>query len=158
MTGAFCGSFDPLTRGHLDIIERASKITDTLYVFVSVNSGKRSMYSLEQRLEWLEQATAHLPNVECRMQKGLVIEACREAGADILIRGIRSEQDCAYEQNMAFMNSYLDHEIETICLFTRPEYYLYSSSNVRELIKYGQDISMFVPDCVYKTLCIKEEE
>lgn len=155
MIGSFCGSFDPLTLGHVDIIERAARLCDTLYVFVSVNSEKHAMYSLDQRLRWLEEACAHLDNVYPRKQTGLVVEACRKVKADVLIRGIRNEQDCSYEQNMAFMNQYLDSGIETICLFTKPDYYLYSSSNVRELIKYHQDISMFVPDCVLRSL--KEE-
>ena len=155
MIAAFCGSFDPITKGHLDVIERASKMFDTLVVFIASNSSKQSQFTMEQRLEWLEKSTAHLDNVQCKIQKGLVVEACQSVHATVLVRGIRNEQDCAYEQNMAFVNAHLDDQIETICLFTKPEYYLYSSSNVRELLKYGQDISMFVPDCVLQTL--KEE-
>ena len=152
MIAAFCGSFDPVTKGHIDVIERASKMFEKLVVFVSCNSNKNTQFSLEQRLEWLNQATAKLDNVECRIQTGLVVEACQSVQAKVLVRGIRNEQDCMYEQNMAFVNAHLDENIETICLFTKPEYYLYSSSNVRELLKYGQDISVFVPDCVSKTL------
>ena len=152
MKAAFCGSFDPVTKGHLDVIERASKMFDTLVVFVSENSSKNTAFSFEQRLSWLQQATSHLPNVECKIQKGLVVEACKSVNAQVLVRGIRNEQDCMYEQNMAFVNAHLNNNIETICLFTKPEYYLYSSSNVRELLKYGQDISTFVPACVLATL------
>ena len=152
MIAAFCGSFDPVTKGHIDVIERASKMFEKLVVFVSCNSNKNTQFSLEQRLEWLNQATAKLENVECRIQTGLVVEACQSVQAQVLVRGIRNEQDCMYEQNMAFVNAHLNQDIETVCLFTKPEYYLYSSSNVRELLKYGQDISVFVPDCVSKTL------
>ena len=155
MIAAFCGSFDPITKGHLDVIERASAMFDTLVVFIASNSNKHNTFTMEQRLDWLQQATAHLDNVQCQIQHGLVVEACQSVGASVLVRGIRNEQDCAYEQNMAFVNAHLNQNIETICLFTKPEYYLYSSSNVRELLKYGQDISMFVPDCVLQTL--KEE-
>ena len=152
MKAAFCGSFDPVTKGHLDVIERASKMFDTLVVFIASNSEKNTAFSFEQRLEWLQESTSHLSNVECRIQKGLVVDACKSVGAQVLVRGIRNEQDCMYEQNMAFVNAHLSEDIETICLFTKPEYYLYSSSNVRELLKYGQDISTFVPACVLNTL------
>lgn len=152
MKAAFCGSFDPVTKGHLDVIERASKMFDTLVVFIASNSEKNTAFSFEQRLEWLQESTSHLSNVECRIQKGLVVDACKSVGAHVLVRGIRNEQDCMYEQNMAFVNAHLSEDIETICLFTKPEYYLYSSSNVRELLKYGQDISTFVPACVLNTL------
>lgn len=152
MIAAFCGSFDPVTKGHIDVIERASKMFEHLVVFVSCNSNKNTQFSLEQRLEWLKEATEKFENVECRIQTGLVVEACQSVQANVLVRGIRNEQDCMYEQNMAFVNTHLNSNIETVCLFTKPEYYLYSSSNVRELLKYGQDISVFVPDCVSKTL------
>ena len=158
MVAAFCGSFDPVTKGHLDVIERASRLFDHLIVFISQNSQKNTCFSFEQRLKWLEKATAHLENVECRIQEGLVVEACQKANVQVLVRGIRNETDCSYEQNMAFVNSFLDQGIETICLFTKPEYYFYSSSNVRELIKYGKDVSAFVPACVFETLQEEENE
>lgn len=140
MRAAFCGSFDPPTLGHLDIIERASTLFDELIVLVATNSSKSSMFSMEQRLAWLREACQDLPNVTCKIQKGLIVQACQEHEIHVLVRGIRNEQDCAYEQNMAFMNAYLDPNIETICLFTKPEYDLFSSSNVRELLKYHQNI------------------
>lgn len=149
---AFCGTFDPVTIGHLDIIQRASCLFDKLVVFISPNSDKINEFSEETRLAWLEEATKDLSNVTCKIQSGLVVEACKSVGATVLVRGIRNGVDCTYEQNMAFMNAKLDEEIETVCLFTRPEYSLYSSSNVRELFKYGQDISSFVPTCVLQDL------
>ena len=152
MRAAFCGSFDPPTLGHLDIIERASTLFDELIVLVATNSSKSSMFSMEQRLAWLREACQDLPNVTCKIQKGLIVQACQEHEIHVLVRGIRNEQDCAYEQNMAFMNAYLDPNIETICLFTKPEYDLFSSSNVRELLKYHQNIQPFVPACVFKRL------
>ena len=152
MRAAFCGSFDPPTLGHLDIIERASTLFDELIVLVATNSSKSSMFSMEQRLAWLREACQDLPNVTCKIQKGLIVQACQEHEIHVLVRGIRNEQDCAYEQNMAFMNAYLDPNIETICLFTKPEYDLFSSSNVRELLKYHQNIKHFVHACVFKSL------
>lgn len=149
---AFCGTFDPVTYGHLDIIERASKLFDQLVVFISPNSDKNNEFTEEKRLKWLNESTKHLSNVTCKIQSGLVVEACKSVNATVLVRGIRNGVDCTYEQNMAFMNARLNEDIETVCLFTRPEYSLYSSSNVRELFKYGQDISGFVPACVLEDL------
>lgn len=154
---AFCGTFDPVTYGHLDIIERASKLFDELVVFISPNSDKNNEFTEEIRLKWLNESTKHLSSVTCKIQSGLVVEACKSVNATVLVRGIRNGVDCTYEQNMAFMNARLDENIETVCLFTRPEYSLYSSSNVRELFKYGQDISGFVPACVLEDLKKGEE-
>lgn len=131
---AFCGTFDPVTYGHLDIIERASKLFDQLVVFISPNSDKNNEFNEEIRLKWLNEATKNMPNVTCKIQSGLVVDACKSVNATVLVRGIRNGVDCTYEQNMAFMNARLDDHIETVCLFTRPEYSLYSSSNVRELL------------------------
>ena len=154
---AFCGTFDPVTYGHLDIIERASKLFDQLVVFISPNSDKNNEFTEEKRLKWLNESTKHLSNVTRKIQSGLVVEACKSVNATVLVRGIRNGVDCTYEQNMAFMNARLNEDIETVCLFTRPEYSLYSSSNVRELFKYGQDISGFVPACVLEDLKKGEE-
>lgn len=154
---AFCGTFDPVTYGHLDIIERASKLFDQLVVFISPNSDKNNEFTEEKRLKWLNESTKRLSNVTCKIQSGLVVEACKSVNATVLVRGIRNGVDCTYEQNMAFMNARLNEDIETVCLFTRPEYSLYSSSNVRELFKYGQDISGFVPACVLEDLKKGEE-
>ena len=154
---AFCGTFDPVTYGHLDIIERASKLFDQLVVFISPNSDKNNEFTEEKRLKWLNESTKHLSNVKGKIQSGLVVEACKSVNATVLVRGSRNGVDCTYEQNMAFMNARLNEDIETVCLFTRPEYSLYSSSNVRELFKYGQDISGFVPACVLEDLKKGEE-
>lgn len=149
---AFCGTFDPVTLGHVDVIERASKIFDELVVFVSPNSSKTNTFSNEQRLEWLNEVTKDMPNVTCKIQSGLVVDACASAGASVLVRGIRNTVDFEYEKNMAGMNSFIDSSIETVCLYTKCELELCSSSNVRELMKYNQDISKFVPKCVLETL------
>lgn len=149
---AFCGTFDPVTKGHLDLIERSSRLFDKVVVFISPNSLKNNMYPLEKRLEWLEKSCAHLNNIECQIQSGLVVDACKSVNATVLIRGIRNTVDFEYEQNMAVMNHLLDDSIETICLLTKPELAFCSSSNVKELLKYGQDVSNLVPECILKEL------
>lgn len=155
-TAAFCGTFDPVTLGHVDLIKRASKMFDKLVVFVSPNSLKTNTFSNEQKLAWLNEITKDMSNVECYIQDGLVVEACHKVKATVLVRGIRNTVDFEYEKNMAGMNTLIDPAIDTICLYTREDLALCSSTNVREFIKYGLDISSFVPECVLKT--IKERE
>lgn len=148
----FCGTFDPVTLGHVDIIERASRMFDSLVVFVTPNSQKKNKFDAEQRQAWIAQACSHLENVEVRIQEGLAVEAARKVGAHVFVRGIRNGVDCDYEQNMAHMNHYIDNSMDTVCLFTKNEYAHHSSSNVRELMAYNLDISEFVPKCVLETL------
>lgn len=152
MIAAVCGTFDPVTKGHVDLIERASKLFDHLVVFVSPNSEKNDMFHADQRLAWLQDAVSHLENVTCQIQQGLSVEACKRVHAHVLVRGVRNASDCEYEQNMAFMNHIIDDEIETILLYAKPEYMNVSSSNVKELLKYHLDISRFVPACVQRDL------
>ncbi|MBQ0065094.1 MAG: pantetheine-phosphate adenylyltransferase [Firmicutes bacterium] len=148
----FCGTFDPVTLGHVDIIERASRMFDSLVVFVTPNSLKKNLFDVEQRKEWIQKACAHLDNVEVKIQNGLAVDAARKEGAHVFIRGIRNGVDCDYEQNMAHMNHLIDPSMDTVCLFTKDEYAHHSSSNVRELMAYNLDISKFVPACVLETL------
>lgn len=149
---AFCGTFDPITLGHLNIIARSAKLFDKVVVIVSVNRLKNHLFSEEQRLQWVIEATSHLENVECHIYNGLVADACKEFGVDVLVRGIRNGIDSDYEQNMAYMNQEIHPGLDTICLFTDNHLRFCSSSNVRELLKYNLDISRFVPQCVLKTL------
>lgn len=148
----FCGTFDPLTKGHIDIIERAAGIFEEVIVFVSVNSEKKEQFSKEQRMYWIKQATSHLKNVRCAIQTGLVVETCRKEGARVLVRGLRNSIDFQYEQNMEAMNHQMAPEIETVFLMSDPAYLYCSSSNVRELLRYGQDVSHMVPECVWQDL------
>lgn len=152
MKAAFCGSFDPITLGHLDLIVRASRIFDHLTVFVTDNSAKKESYSARQKALWIEESTRDLENVSVAIQKGLATEACAKAGAKVLIRGIRNETDMAYEANMAFLNTEIAPDIETVCLFCRADYTFISSSNIRELLKYNQSIQRYVPECVFRDL------
>ncbi len=152
---AFCGTFDPVSKGHMDLIERSSRLFDQLVVFVTPNSQKNEMFSLQQRVHWLEESCAHLSNVSVQVQDGLAVDACKKVGATVLVRGIRNGIDFDYEQNMAYMNHLIDENIETICLFTSEDNRYCSSSNIRELMKYHLDYKAMVPDVVYREL---EEE
>ena len=143
-TAAFCGTFDPVTLGHVDLIKRASKMFDKLVVFVSPNSLKKNTFSNEQKLAWLNEITKDMSNVECYIQDGLVVEACHKVGATVLVRGIRNTVDFEYEKNIADINRILTG-IETVILFTLPEHAHVSSSIVRELLHYGKDVSSFLP-------------
>ncbi len=154
----FCGTFDPLTRGHLDVIQRASRLFDQVYVFICVNSEKKEAFSKEKRLDWLEKETRNMGNVICQTHEGLTIDACHKVGSSILIRGIRNILDFEYEKNIEAMNRKIDPSIDTVYLITDPEYAHCSSSNVRELLKYGQDISSLVPECVARDLKRCENE
>lgn len=149
---AFCGTFDPLTLGHVDLIDRTSKMFDELVVFVSNNSLKNNLFSSQQRLAWLEEICSKYDNVTCAIQNGLVVDACHKVGATVLVRGIRNTIDFEYEKNMANMNALIDSGIDTICLYTRSELELCSSSNVREFMKYDLDISSFVPENVLRDI------
>lgn len=154
MNGLISGSFDPVTNGHLDLIRRAAMLCGRLTVVIAYNSEKKGCFPLGQRLEWLEESVRLLgkENIECVAFDGLTVEAARRYGADVLIRGARNSQDFIYEQNIASMNSLLDPSLETIILFSGETLSWVSSSNVRELLRYGQDIRSLVPEPVWKSL------
>ncbi len=149
---AFCGTFSPITLGHLDVIERASTIFDKVVVLVSPNSEKEMTYSEKQRCDWIKEACAHLNNVEVDVQSGLSVASAKAHNATVLIRGIRTVHDFEYEKNMASMNKLISGDMDTLCLFTKDQYANCSSSNVRELLKYHQDIRSLVPECVARDL------
>lgn len=149
---AFCGTFSPITLGHLDVIERASLIFDKVIVLVSPNSEKIDAYTENQRCAWIKEACSHLDNVEVYVQSGLSVVSAKEHGASVLIRGIRTTQDFEYEKNMGSMNKLISGDMDTLCFFTKDEYTNCSSSNVRELLKYKQDIRPLVPECVARDL------
>lgn len=151
--GIYPGSFDPMTIGHLDIIERAAKLVDKLVVAVLINPNKRQgLLDHESRKVALEGATKHLPNVEVVCFTGLLIDYAKEINASVVIRGIRSGKDLDMELGMAQINKQLGGGLETIFLMTAPEYACISSSVVRELIAFGGDYSAYVPESVYKQL------
>ena len=153
MAIALCpGSFDPVTLGHLDIIERTSRHFDLVIVAVIRNPQKtQSLFSLEERQEMLKEGTTHLSNVRIEFFKGLLVEFAKEHGADAIVKGLRAVSDFDYELQMAQMNQRLT-DIDTFFISTSPQYSFLSSSLVREVAKFGGDVSSMVPDHVAKRL------
>lgn len=146
------GSFDPITYGHLDIIERTSKVFDTVYVSVLKNSSKQGLFTPEERVKLIEQVTKDLPNVEVREFNGLLIDFCREVGAKSIVRGLRAVSDFEYEMQLTSMNRKLDSDIETIYMMTNNNYSFISSSIVKEVAKYGGKTEDVVPPLVEEAL------
>ena len=142
------GSFDPLTNGHIDIIKRASDMYDEVTVALLVNTSKKGLLSFEERLEILRTETARFSNVKVDFFDGLLVEYCREKGIKVIIRGLRAVSDYEYEMQIAQMNRNLNNSVETIFLMTNTKYSFLSSSVVKEVAKFGGDISEIVPKSV----------
>jgi len=153
---ALCpGSFDPVTLGHIDIIERAARHFDEVVVAVIRNPQKtQSLFSLEERQQMLKEATAHLANIRIEFFKGLLVEFAKEHGADAIVKGLRAVSDFDYELQMAQMNQQLTG-IDTFFLSTSPQYSFLSSSLVREVARFGGDVSSMVPKHVNDRLLEK---
>ncbi len=143
--GVYPGSFDPVTLGHLDIIERGAKVVDRLVVGVLVNSQKQPMFSMEQRVTLLRTACEHLPNVEIIPFDGLLVDFLKKEGATVVIRGLRAVTDFEYELQMAQANRALYPDMETIFLTTHVEYSYISSTVVKDVLKHGGSVERFVP-------------
>lgn len=139
------GSFDPLTLGHIDMIERSAKIVDELVVGVLNNSAKNSLFSLEERVSMIKEMTEHLPNVTVASFDGLLVDYMKEIDATIIIRGLRAVTDFEYELQIAQTNHVENPEVETIFLTTSLQYSYLSSTIVKEFASYGGDITKFVP-------------
>ena len=139
------GSFDPITFGHLDIIERSAKMVDELVIGVLCNSAKNSLFSLEERVNMIKEITKDIPNVRVESFGGLLVDYMRQIDATIIIRGLRAVTDFEYELQIAQMNHVLKENAETIFLMTNLQYSYLSSSLVKEIASYGGDISKFVP-------------
>lgn len=140
------GSFDPVTFGHIDMIERSARMVDELVVAVLNNSAKNPLFSVEERVSMLEGITSHIPNVKIRFFDGLLIDYAREIEATIIIRGLRAVTDFEYELQIAQTNRIVNSEIDTVFLTTSLEYAYLSSTIVKEVASYGGDISHFVPE------------
>ena len=156
------GSFDPITFGHLDIIERSSKIVDELVIGVLNNSAKNSLFSLEDRVSMIKEMTKDYPNVTVASFDGLLVDYMKEIGATINIRGLRAVTDFEYELQIAQTNHVQNPDMETIFLTTNLKYSYLSSTIVKEFASYGGDISNFVPasiiDKIYAKYNVKQGE
>lgn len=154
----FPGSFDPLTMGHLDTIERGAKLFDELIIGVFVNTTKKSFFTPEEKLTIVKESVQHIPNVRVMTQKNeLTVDVAEELGAKFLLRGIRSIKDYEYEKEIALMNQHLDHELETVFLLAQPKYSHISSSILKEVWTFNGDIKEYLPEPVYRALEEKRE-
>ncbi len=150
--GVYPGSFDPATNGHLDIITRSSKLVDHLIVGVLKNGQKTPLFSTEERVKLLKEVTKEIDNVEIECFSGLLVDFVRGKKADVIIRGFRAISDYEYEIQLAQTNHSLAEDIETIFLVTRNEFSFLSSSIVKEVAKFGGDVSKLVPTVVGDSL------
>lgn len=141
----FPGTFDPITLGHVDVIKRTAGLFDKLIVAIGVNSNKAPMFSVEQRIAWIDEIFKDIPNISATSYTGLTINYCKEIGAQYMMRGIRYISDFEYEKAIGDMNRLLAPEIETIFLTCAPEYSTISSTIVRDVIRNGGDVSKIVP-------------
>ncbi|MFN4006107.1 MAG: pantetheine-phosphate adenylyltransferase [Chitinophagaceae bacterium] len=148
----FPGTFDPITLGHIDIIERALPLFDKIIVGIGANAAKTPMFSAEQRADWVQQIFANEPKVEAATYDGLTVNYCQSIGASFILRGIRFVSDFEYEKMIADANRTLDRHIETVFLTGEPKYTSVASTIVRDIIKNGGDASPFLPQVVIDSL------
>ncbi len=144
----FPGTFDPVTKGHVDIISRSVGLFDKIIVGIGLNTSKAPMFSPEKRLEWIEELFKDEPKVEGRIYEGLTVNFCNQIGAKFILRGIRYVSDFEYEKTIADANRTLDPSIETIFLTCEPKFSSVASTIVRDIIKNGGDASPFLPSVV----------
>ncbi|MGB3893341.1 pantetheine-phosphate adenylyltransferase [Mycolicibacter sinensis] len=155
MSGALCpGSFDPVTLGHVDILERAAAQFDEVVAAVLINPAKKGMFSLEERLEMIAEATAHLPNVRAESGRGLVVDFVRERGLTAIVKGLRTGTDFEYELQMAQMNKHIAG-VDTFFVATTPRYSFVSSSLAKEVASMGGDVSDLLPEPVNRRMAEK---
>ncbi|MEM7105856.1 MAG: pantetheine-phosphate adenylyltransferase [Bacteroidota bacterium] len=144
----FPGSFDPITIGHVKIVKRALPIFDKVIVAIGQNSAKKYLFSLQQRLDWLEDTFKDEPKVEVRYYENLTAHFCNEVGARYLLRGLRNASDFDYEKTISQLNTIVGDGIETVFFISEPAYSHISSTIVREIIKGGGDASPFLPSAI----------
>jgi pantetheine-phosphate adenylyltransferase len=151
-TCLFPGTFDPLTLGHVDIINRALPLFDKIVVGIGLNTSKAPMFSPERRLEWIREIYKDEERVEGAIYEGLTIDFCRKVGANFILRGIRYVSDFEYEKTIADANRTMDRSIETIFLTGEPKYTSVASTIVRDIIRNGGDASHFLPEVVFNSI------
>lgn len=141
----FPGTFDPITLGHVDVIRRSLPLFDKIVIGIGLNSTKQPMFSVEQRMQWIEEIFKDTPSVSVDAYEGLTIEFCRKLDANFILRGIRYVSDFEYEKGIADMNRMLSKNVETIFLTSSPEYSTVSSTLVRDVIRHNGDVTQFLP-------------
>ena len=146
------GSFDPITKGHLDILKNASEIFDKVIIAVARNGEKKGFLTVDERVMLIKESVKEFSNVEVDSFEGLTIEYAKKHGAEVLIRGLRAVSDFEYEMQLSQTNSALCADIKTVFLTTKPKYNFISSSTIKEILRNGGDVSKFVPECVYEYL------
>ena len=146
--GIYPGSFDPVTYGHLDLIERGSKLFDLLYIAISINPEKKSLFTVEERKEMLERCVANYENVKVVTCNKLIAEFAKDLNATAILRGLRAVTDFEYELQMASTNNMLNPNVDTVFMMTKTEYSYFSSSMVKEIALFNGDISKFVPNFI----------
>src|SRR5215212_3398870 len=154
-TAVYPGSFDPITNGHLDVIQRAAKLFDRVIVAVAKNESKNPFFSMTQRQELCAQAVAHLPNVTVDAFTGLLVEYVERVQGDAVVRGLRAVSDFEFEFQLALMNRKLNERIETIFMMPKDTYTFISSRLVKEIARLGGDVSSFVPPVVQDALALR---
>ena len=152
----FPGTFDPITIGHLDIIDRSLSLFDKLIIGIGRNSNKAPMFSEEQRLNWVREIYKSNSKIDAIIYDGLTISACEKVGANFILRGIRYVNDFEYEKAIADMNRSLDKNIETIFLTCLPQYTSVASTLVRDVLRNGGDATPFLPEIVAKSIQVKK--
>lgn len=156
--GIYPGSFDPITKGHIDIIERAARVVDKLVIGVLDNSSKNALFTADERVELIKKSVEHVPNVDVEAFHGLTVDFAKNHNARILVRGLRAVSDFEYELQIAQMNHKMAPELDTIFFTTSVEYSYLSSSVVKEIVRYGRDTMGLVPEIVAKALREKMEK
>ena len=147
-TAVYPGSFDPITKGHLDIIKRAAKIFDKVYVAILINSSKTPMFTIEERMDFIKRSTKDIDNVVIDSFSGLLVDYMEKVNSHVIVKGLRAVSDFEYEFQMALMNRKLDKSIETMFMMTSGKYSYLSSSIVKEVAKHSGSLEGLVPDCL----------
>ena len=150
--GVYPGTFDPVTNGHLDIIKRSSCLFDKLYVLVANNMNKKTLFTVEERVNLLKEVTKEYENIEIVTSSMLTVDFAKSVNANAMVRGLRMVSDFEYELQLATINKCLSSEVETVFIMSSHEYSFLSSSSVKEIAKFGSDVSQFVPTSVEKAL------
>ena len=152
MKALYPGSFDPITNGHLDVIERVTRLYNEVIVAVLNNPEKNDLIPLQDRLKLVKESLQGVENISVESFSGLTVEYAKSRGANVIIRGLRAASDFEYELEMSQINYFLSNGIETVFLMTNPKYSFIRSSRIKEVVSLGGDIKEFVPNAVYKYL------